>query len=104
MGNIKKNDTVVVLAGRDKGKTGKVLRVFPKEERAIVEGVNFVKKHVRKTRDDQQGGIIQKESLINLSNLALMCRGCNRPTRIGVKVLADGTKSRYCKKCDEVLS
>lgn len=100
---IRKNDMVMVLAGRDKGKTGKVLTVLPKGRRAIVEGVNFVKKHTRKTREDQQGGIIQKESQIDLSNLALYCKGCNRPTKIGVNMLQDGSKSRYCKRCNEVF-
>lgn len=104
MVRIKKNDTVMVRTGRDRGKTGKVLRVFPKEHRAIVEGINFVKKHMRRTREEQQGGIIQKETPINLSNLAIFCKGCNRPTRVGVKMLSDGGKSRYCKKCNEVIS
>jgi len=103
MARIKKNDTVMVIAGRDKGKKGKVLTVFPSTGRALVEGVNFVKKHMRRTKEDQQGGIIQKESSINLSNLALFCKGCNRPTRVGISVLSDGTKARYCKKCKEVV-
>lgn len=103
MAKIRKNDTVMVIAGRDKGKTGKVLRVFPEENRAIVEGINFVKKAMRRTREEQQGGIIQKEASMNLSNLALFCKGCNRPTRVGTTVLSDGTKSRYCRKCNEVV-
>jgi len=104
MSKIRKDDTVMVLAGKDRGKTGKVLRIFPERERAIVEGVNFVKKHMRRTREDQQGGVIQRESTINISNLAIFCKGCNRAARIGVTLLADGTKSRYCKKCNEVIS
>ena len=104
MARIKKNDTVLVIAGRDKGKKGKVLTVFPGKGRAVVEGVNFVKKHMRRTRDEQQGGIIQKESSIDLSNLALFCKGCNRPTKVGISVLSDGTKARYCKKCKEVVT
>ena len=104
MARIKKNDTVMVIAGRDKGKKGKVLTVFPSKGRAMVEGVNFVKKHMRRTREEQQGGIIQKESSINLSNLALFCKGCNRPTRVGINVLSDGIKVRYCKKCKEVVT
>jgi len=103
MSRIKKNDTVTVLAGRDKGKTGKVLRVYPARQKAIVEGVNFVKKHQRKTREDQQGGVVQRESAIHLSDLALFCKGCNRLTRAGFEVLKDGTKTRYCKKCKEAL-
>jgi len=103
MNKIKKNDTVMVIAGKDRGKTGKVLRVFPVTSRAIVEGVNFAKKAMRRTREDQQGGIIEKEASINLSNLALFCKGCNRPTRTGSNVLSDGSKSRRCKKCNEVI-
>jgi len=94
----------MVIAGRDKGKKGKVLTVFPSSGRAVVEGVNFAKKHMRRTKEDQQGGIIQKESSINLSNLALLCKGCNRATRVGISVLSDGTKARYCKKCKEVVT
>lgn len=103
MSRIKKNDTVVVLAGRDKGKAGKVLAVLPRRESAIVEGVNFVKKHARRTREDEKGGIVTKESTIRLSNLALFCKGCNRQTKIGFDVLKDGTKTRFCKRCKEVL-
>jgi len=103
MNKIKKNDIVYVLAGRDLGKTGKVFRVFPDKGRALVEGINYVKKHAKKTKQDQQGGIIQKETSINLSNLAVFCKTCNKPARIGINVLADGTKSRYCKRCKEVL-
>jgi large subunit ribosomal protein L24 len=101
--HIQKNDTVKVLAGKDKGKTGKVLKVYPAVDRAIVQGVNFTKKHTRKTRQDDQGGIIQREASINLSNLAVVCKGCNRVTRVGVEILNDGSKARYCKKCKEVL-
>lgn len=103
MKKIKKNDIVYVLSGRDAGKTGKVFMVMPKRARALVEGINYVKKHARKTKQDQQGGIIQKESSIHLSNLALFCKTCNKPARVGVNVLADGTRSRFCKRCKEVL-
>lgn len=100
---IRKNDIVYVLAGRDRGKTGKVFRVMAKEDRALVEGINYVKKHARKTKQDQQGGIVQKESPIHLSNLAVYCKTCSKPGRVGINVLADGTKSRFCKRCKEVL-
>jgi len=100
---IKKNDIVYVLSGRDAGKTGKVFMVMPKRSRALVEGINYVKKHARKTKQDQQGGIVQKESSIHLSNLALFCKTCNKPARVGVNLLADGTRSRFCKRCKEVL-
>lgn len=103
MAKIRKNDTVVVLAGRDRGKSGKVLAFFPKRNRAIVERINMVKKHARRTKEDQKGGIVHKESTIEASNLALFCKGCNRATRVGFEVLKDGTKSRFCKKCKEVF-
>lgn len=103
MYKIKKNDTVYVLTGRDAGKTGKVFRVFSQNHRALVEGINYVKKHMRKTKQDQQGGIVQKESSIHMSNLALFCKTCNKKARIGINVLADGTKTRYCKTCKEAF-
>ncbi|MDD5496615.1 MAG: 50S ribosomal protein L24 [Candidatus Omnitrophica bacterium] len=103
MNKIKKNDTVYVLAGRDRGKTGRVFMVMPKKSRALVEGVNYIKKHTRKTQAEQQGGIVQKESPIQLSNLTLFCKNCNKPARIGVSTLTDGSKSRYCKRCKEVI-
>jgi len=101
--HIKKNDTVKVLAGRDKGKTGKVLRVYPDVNRAIVQGVNFAKKHARRTKQDEQGGIMHRESPIDISNLQVVCGGCNRPTRLGFDKLKDGSKVRYCRKCNEAL-
>ena len=103
MQKIKKHDNVFVLAGKDKGKTGKVFRVYPAKERALVEGVNYVKKHMRKSQDNPQGGIVQKESSIHLSNITLFCKTCNKPARVGISTLADGTKSRYCKRCKEVV-
>jgi len=104
MPHVKMNDMVKVLAGKDKGKTGKVLRVYPKKDRAIVQGVNFIKKHARRSRQDEQGGIIQREASLNVSNLAIICRGCNRATRVGKDILKDGSRVRFCKKCKEVLS
>jgi large subunit ribosomal protein L24 len=105
MDKIRKNDIVVALAGRDKGKTGKVFRVFPKEGRALVEGLNYVKKHMRRTRseDHQSGGIVLKESPIRASRLSLFCRTCNKPARIGINVLQDGSKARFCKRCKEAF-
>ena len=103
MNKIKKNDNVIVLAGRDKGKSGKVFRVYPARERALVEGVNYVKKHMRKSQDNPKGGIVQKESSIHISNIALFCKQCNKGARVGFNTLADGTKSRYCKRCKEVI-
>ena len=103
MNKIRKNDIVYVLTGRDAGKTGKVFRVNAADQRALVEGVNYVKKHTRKNKQDQQGGIVSKESPIHVSNLAVFCKTCNKYGRIGMHILADGTKSRYCKRCKEVL-
>jgi large subunit ribosomal protein L24 len=100
---IKKNDIVVCCAGKDKGKKGKVLTVFPKQNQAIVEGVNFIKRHTRKTREDQQGGIIQKEAPVRIPNLMLFCNKCNKPTRVGFTLLKDGNKVRVCKRCQEVI-
>lgn len=103
MVKIKKNDIVQVIKGRDKGKKGKVLRIFPGGKRALVEGINLVKKHKRKTQQDQQGGVISIEAGIPLCNLMIFCKHCSRPERIGFKVLKDGVKSRFCKGCKESL-
>lgn len=100
---IRRGDIVQVTKGRDKGKKGKVLKLFLAEKRAIVEGINLLKKHKRKTQQDQQGGIVSIEAPISISNLALLCKSCNHPTRVGFKVLADGTKSKFCRACNEAL-
>jgi large subunit ribosomal protein L24 len=94
---IRKGDKVVVLAGRDKGKTGEVLRVFPDAGRAVVQGVNVVVRHQRQTAQ-QEGGLIRKESTIHLSNLALADPENGKPTRVGFKILDDGTKVRIAKR------
>lgn len=103
MFRIKKNDNVAVIAGRDKGKKGRIIAVFPEIDRALVEGINFVKVHKRKTQQDQQGGIMQKEAPIHLSNLMLVCKQCNKPVRVGFSVLKDGSKNRACKSCGELI-
>ena len=100
---IKKNDMVSVITGRDKGKKGKVLEVFPFESRAIVENINLVKKARRRTQQNQKGGIVDIEAPIHLSNLMLVCKQCNKPTRFRVSILKDGTKIRECKKCGAVI-
>ncbi len=100
MRKITKNDTVFVLSGNDRGKTGKVLKVFPKKDRIVVEGVNFIKKHSRPTQQLPQGGIIEKEAPIHISNVKLVCPKCNRPTRVGIRTLDDGSRVRYCKHAD----
>jgi large subunit ribosomal protein L24 len=99
MFKIKKGDLVYVLSGKDKGKQGKVLKVFPKENRAIVERINLVKKAMRRRSQEEPGGIVTVEAPIYISKLMLVCKNCNRPTRVGFKILDDGTKTRICKKC-----
>jgi len=100
---IRKNDIVAVIAGKDKGKNGKILEVFPGESRALVENINLVKKARRRTQQNQQGGIADIEAKIHLSNLMLVCKQCNKPVRFRVNVLKDGTKVRECKKCGAAL-
>lgn len=100
---IKKGDNVQIIAGKDLGKSGKVLRVLPKEGRVVVEGVNRVKKHQKPTRALPQGGINRIETPLNVSNVMLICERCNKPTRVGVKVLQNQEKVRFCKKCGEIL-
>lgn len=105
--NVKKNDTVKVIAGNYKGKIGKVLKVFPEKDRVLVEGVNIVKKHVKKSRKYPQGGIIEMEAPIHISNVMLICPRCGKATRVGHTKLvsADGKKRkmRVCKKCGEMF-
>ncbi|QCI68676.1 50S ribosomal protein L24 [Phreatobacter stygius] len=100
---IRKGDKVVVITGRDKGRTGEVIKVMPTESRALVRGVNIVKRHQRQTQN-QEGGIISKEAPIHLSNLAIADPKDNKPTRVGFKVLADGKKVRVAKKSGETIN
>jgi large subunit ribosomal protein L24 len=99
---IKKGDKVVVLAGRDKGKTGEVVQVLPREDRALVRGVNLVKRHQRQTAA-QEGGIISKEAPIHLSNLAYADPKDGKPTRVGFKILDDGRKVRFAKRSGDLI-
>ena len=100
---IRKNDTVLVIAGKDKGKQGKVRFAYPKDGRLIVEGINFIKKHARATGRVRQAGIIEREAPIYVSNVMLMCGRCSHPTRIGSRFLEDGSKVRVCRSCGEVI-
>ena len=102
MSNIRKGDNVVVITGSDKGKKGSVLKVFPKEDRALVAGVNVVKRHQRQTQS-QQAGIVTKESPIQLSNIAHVDPKSGKASRIGFKTLNDGRKVRFAKKSGEVI-
>ena len=97
------NDTVLVIKGRDRGKQGRIQQVFPKHNKILVEGVNIVSRHTKATGGIRQAGIIQKELPMEAANVVLVCTHCNRPTRIGVRYLADGTKARTCRKCQEVI-
>lgn len=100
---IKKNDKVMVMVGKDKGKTGKVLKVFPKASRILVETINMMKKARRKTQENQKGGIVELESPVHISNVMLVDKKTNKPTRFGISVLKDGTKVRISKKSGEAI-
>lgn len=100
--HVRKGDTVVIIAGKNVGKRGKILQVFPSTQRVVVEGVNIVKRHSRPTRKLPQGGIIEKEAPISSSNVMLICTKCNQSTRIGKK-LVDQKCYRVCKKCGEII-
>lgn len=100
---IKKNDTVLVMTGKEKGKRGRVLSVYPLKERILVEKINIIKRHMKPTRKYTQGGIIEKEAPLHISNVMLVCPKCSKPARISNSVLQDGRKLRVCKKCREVI-
>jgi len=100
---IRKNDTVLVITGKDKGKKGKVRFAYPKKERVLVEGINFIKRHMRATGQVRQAGIIEREATIQVSNVMLLCNKCNHPTRVGFHTLEDGRKVRICRSCGEVI-
>jgi len=101
---VRRNDTVLVLAGKSRGRTGRVLRVFPSKRRAIVEGVNFVRKHTKANpQKNIKGGILEREAPVDASNLMVVCGECQKPTRVGRRVLDDGKKVRVCRRCDGIL-
>jgi large subunit ribosomal protein L24 len=100
---IKKNDTVMVIAGRERGKTGKVLRVIPDKQRALIEQLNMVKRHQKARGPQSASGIIEKEAPVHLSNLMIMCDKCNAPVRMGKRALDDGRSVRVCRRCGEQL-
>lgn len=101
--HVKKNDMVMIIAGKEKGKSGKILQVFPSKGRVTVEALNVVKRHQRPTRAGGEGGIVEKEAALDASNVLLLCGACNKPTRTGFRVLEDGSKARFCKKCNEIV-
>ena len=102
--HVKKDDQVKVVAGKEKGKSGKVLRVMPEKGKVLVESLNLMKRHTRPSQTNQAGGIIEKEAPLDLSNVQLVCQACNQPARTGVRILEDGSKTRFCKKCNEIVN
>ena len=101
---IRRNDTVVVTTGKDRGKRGRVLKVLPEKNRVVVEGVNFIKRHTKPNPQRQiKGGVVEREASLHASNVQLLCPECGAPTRIGRRVLGDGRKVRICRKCEGVV-
>jgi len=105
---VRKEDQVIVVSGDDRGKRGRVLKVFPEKHKVIVEGINFIKRHTRPSQKQPKGGIVIKEAAIHVSNVMVICPKCNAITKVGIKKITDESKGktlrvRYCKKCDEML-
>ena len=103
MQRIKREDSVLVMKGKDRGRSGGVRKVIPKEQKVIVTGVNVVKRHMRPRGPQRPGGIVQREAPVSWSNVSILCPSCNKPARVGFRTLADGRKVRYCKRCDANL-
>lgn len=100
---IRKEDNVLVITGKDKGKKGKVRFVYPKQNRVLIEGVNMIKTHSRARQQVRQAGIIEREAPIAISNVMIICTRCNKPARVGFKILDDGRKVRICRSCKEAI-
>jgi large subunit ribosomal protein L24 len=100
---LKRNDQVQILTGKDRGRRGQVRQVLPKDGRVVVTGINMVKRHRRATGPQNPGGIIDMEAPIAISNLAVVCRACDQAVRVGFRILEDGRKVRFCKKCNEAI-
>lgn len=100
---IKKDDTVLVIAGKNKGKKGKVRFAYPEKDMVMIEGVNMIKKHAKAKPQVKQAGIIEREAPIAVSDVMLVCSKCNKPVRVGYKILQDGRKARVCRACGEVV-
>ena len=100
---LRKNDNVMIIAGKERGTTGKILKVLSEKDRAIIERLNLVKRHTKPRGPQQPGGILEKDASIHVSNLMLMCDRCNAPIRFGHKVLGDGKKVRICRRCGETI-
>jgi large subunit ribosomal protein L24 len=102
--SIRRNDNVVVITGKDRGKRGRVLKVVPATNRLVVEGVNFIKRHTRPNPQRQiKGGVVEREASLHASNVQVVCPECGKPTRLGRKILGDGRKVRICRKCEGVV-
>ena len=101
--SIRRDDEVMVISGKDRGKRGRVVNVLPSEGRLMVEGVARAKKHARPSRKRQQGGIVDIEQFIDISNVMLVCKSCGQPTRVGHRIQDDGVKVRVCKRCESDL-
>ena len=101
--HVRKGDTVVVVAGKDRGKSGKVLGVFRLDGKVTVERINIIKRHTKPTQQNRQGGILEREAPIHLSNVMLYCSTCQKPTRVGTKTLTDGSRVRMCRKCTQPI-
>ena len=97
--HIKTNDIVLIIAGPDRGQRGKVLKVIADKRKVVIEGANRVYKHMRRSQKNPQGGRLSMEMPVQLSNVALLCQACSKPTRLGARYLEDGSKERFCKKC-----
>ena len=102
--HVKRGDTVVVIAGKDKGKEGKVVAAYPEQNKVIVEGVAMAKRHQKARMQGQQSAIVKKEAAIDASNVLRVCSKCGKAARTGIKILEDGSKVRYCKKCNETFN
>ncbi len=101
MHKIKRDDLVLVVAGKDRGKQGQVRQVLMRENRVVVQGVNMIKRHMRPRAMGTQAGIIDKEAPIHVSNVRIICKSCDKPVRVGFRIRPDGVKSRVCRKCGE---
>ena len=100
---IQKNDNVLIIAGKDRGKKGKVRKAMPDRDKVIVEGFNMIKRHSKTKGKTRQAGIIELEAPIHSSNVMIICNKCNKPARVGYRALEDGKKARYCRSCSEII-
>jgi large subunit ribosomal protein L24 len=100
---IRKNDNVLIVAGKEKGKKGKVRKALPDKDKVIVEGLNLIKRHSKTKGKTRQAGIIELEGPVHVSNVMVICNKCNKPARIGYRVLEDGNKARFCRNCNEII-